>query len=259
MTTRSAYDGRTLTVYCPKYALESGQPMRISLLFTSALPKLDAIDRTAPSRYSSGTLYYVDPVRPAGSVSSLAHATQDPLSTPARHPQHYISTTNLNINDHASTLRPSLPINRFGEGETNASRHSTVESDSGIVIVHPNTSAMEQQPKIEKKLTEVIEQMRRQLETDAQKLNEKLESKLQNLEKMINQQTYIIQRQDEVIERLKTKMVQIENERDLFRERLIAQEHEKQISRPSSTIGNFIIGVSNESCRTLNAGFFLLL
>lgn len=240
-----------LVLYCPRSALESGQPMKISLLFTSVPPKLDP-DRQGPTRYSSGTLYYVDPIRPTDSSSSL----NDPHSTPPqRHPQHFISTTNLNINEtgpsssRRSSFQPnhSTPyVNRIVDGEITklpnhrpqCDRHSTIESDSGIVVNQTNSSLIEQQPKIEKKLTALIEQLGKQLESDAQKLNEKLETKLQNLEKMINQQTYIIQRQDEVIERLKTKMIQIENERDQFRERLIIQENEKQRSRPPSTLGS---------------------
>ncbi|CAF4872772.1 unnamed protein product, partial [Rotaria sp. Silwood2] len=42
------------------------------------------------------------------------------------------------------------------------------------------------------------------------------ESKLKKLEDMINQQTYIIRQQDEVIERLKSKILKIETERDHF-------------------------------------------
>jgi hypothetical protein len=77
---------------------------------------------------------------------------------------------------------------------------------------------------IEKKLTNLVQQLGRQLETDAQKLSDKLDIKLKNLEYMIHQQTYIIRRQDEVIERLKSKILKIENERDHFRDRLSIHE-----------------------------------
>lgn len=102
-------------------------------------------------------------------------------------------------------------------------RHSVVGSDSGIVLNNPSTN-IDGNPLIERKLTDLVQQLGRQLETDAQKLSEKLESKLKNLEHMIHQQTYVIRRQDEVIERLKSKILKIENERDHFRERLSVHE-----------------------------------
>ena len=45
---------------------------------------------------------------------------------------------------------------------------------------------------------------------------------------MLNKQTFVIQQQDEVIERLKSKILEIETERDHFRERLFAHEHREQ-------------------------------
>jgi len=91
-----------------------------------------------------------------------------------------------------------------------------------------NHQIIDDNPVIERKLTYLVQQLGRQLETDAQKLSEKLELKLKNLEHMIHQQTYIIRRQDEVIERLKSKIFKIESERDHFRDRLSLHEQREQ-------------------------------
>ena len=113
-------------------------------------------------------------------------------------------------------------------------RHSNVGSDSGIVIVG-NKNPSDENQFIERKLTDIVQQLSRQIETDAQKLNEKLETKLQNLEHMIHQQTYIIRRQDEVIERLKSKISKIEGERDHFRDRLSVHEQREFDRKKYST------------------------
>ncbi len=59
-------------------------------------------------------------------------------------------------------------------------------------------------------------------------MNDKLEIKLKELENMIHQQTFVIRRQDEVIERLKNQILQIETERDHFRNRLSVHEQREQ-------------------------------
>jgi hypothetical protein len=92
-----------------------------------------------------------------------------------------------------------------------------------VNTIHPHPIT-EDNKIIEKKLTNLVQQLGRQLETDAQKLSEKLDIKLKNLEHMIHQQTYIIRRQDEVIEHLKSQIFKIENERDHFRDRLSIHE-----------------------------------
>ena len=61
-----------------------------------------------------------------------------------------------------------------------------------------------------------------------------MELKLKDLERMINQQTFVIQQQDEVIERLKSKILEIETERDHFRERLFIHEHHEQDDKRNS-------------------------
>jgi hypothetical protein len=177
--------------------------------------------------------------------------TIDNLSVHNRQ-QHFISSTNLNVNDpsslHQQQPLPSSNINnstpylsqvrndddsptlKSPYHQQQIDRHSNVGSDSGIVMnnsQHQNPTIDENQI-IEKKLTDLVQQLGRQLETDAQKLSEKLELKLKNLEYMIHQQTYIIRRQDEVIERLKSKILKIESERDHFRERLSFHEQREQ-------------------------------
>ncbi len=129
------------------------------------------------------------------------------------------------------TLKTTFP-------QQQTDRHSTAGSDSGIVIVNPN---QQHQPTdnnevIEKKLTHLVQKIGRQLETDAQKLSDKLELKLKNLEHMIHQQTYVIHQQDEVIERLKSQILKIETERDHFRERLSIHEQREQDQNKYSTI-----------------------
>jgi hypothetical protein len=52
---------------------------------------------------------------------------------------------------------------------------------------------------------------------------------------MIHQQTFIIRRQDEVIERLKNKILKIETERDHFRERLSEHEQRDYDEKKTST------------------------
>jgi hypothetical protein len=52
---------------------------------------------------------------------------------------------------------------------------------------------------------------------------------------MINQQTYIIRRQDEVIENLKSKISEIETERDHFRNRLSVHEQHEQDEKKKLT------------------------
>jgi hypothetical protein len=178
----------------------------------------------------------------------------------------FTSTTNLNLNEHSSRRpqqqqqqnsrvrstpylsqihdnEPSTLKSSFQQQQTD--RHSTVGSDSGIVMVNANShhrrqqqQQQQQQPPqqyqsdenhfVEKTLSDVVQQFRKQLESDAQKINEKLELKLKNLEDMIHQQTFVIRRQDEVVERLKNKILKIESERDHFRERLSAHEQDEK-------------------------------
>jgi hypothetical protein len=179
------------------------------------------------------------------SSTNLASPTADSLPTNNRQ-THFISTTNLNIKEKLShrqqqqqsnsPVHPTSysPPNRPNDApifrsisQHQTDRHSTVENDSGIVAV---SSSFQQQKQVdenqivEKKLTNLVQQLGKQLENDAQKLNDKLEIKLKDLENMIHQQTYVIRRQDEVIERLKSQIHQIETERDHFRNRLSVHE-----------------------------------
>lgn len=193
--------------------------------------------------------------------------TSENLSKHDRQQQHFVSTTNLNLNEkaaHRTQQTPPIEIKGHSRSspylagnhshdssslQTSPTRlqnhirsptnhrnindqNSAVGSDSGIVMVTPNHHQQrepnEDKQFVERKLTDLVQQLGRQLETDAQKINEKLESKLKNLEEMIHQQTYIIRRQDEVIERLKSKISKIEGERDHFRDRLSYHEQEKR-------------------------------
>ena len=197
-------------------------------------------------------------IRVSCSASPLTHSsnqftspTVDNLTIHNR--QQFISSTNLNSDDLSihhrqqqhnqstpylsSQVRenPSPTFKSSYKPQQQIDRHSNVGSDSGIVItnVHPT---IDDNPLIERKLTDLVQQLGKQLETDAQKLSEKLEFKLKNLEHMIHQQTYIIRRQDEVIERLKGKILKIENERDHFRERLsVHEQREHDEKRPPRT------------------------
>lgn len=185
-------------------------------------------------------------IRLSCSASPLSHSsnqftspTVDNLTVHNRQhqqQQHFISSTNVNSNE-LSMHHRQQPQNQstpylssqtrdnpsptfktsYQQQQQQNDRHSNVGSDSGIVLTNDN-------PIIERKLTDLVQQLGKQLETDAQKLSEKLELKLKNLEYMIHQQTYIIRRQDEVIERLKSKILKIENERDHFRDRLSVHE-----------------------------------
>lgn len=161
-------------------------------------------------------------------------------------PHYFTTTTNLDVKEKPYRQQQSyvqstsfLPQNHDDDNDSpvykssaqlQTDRHSNVGNDSGIVIVNGNH---QRQPSgenhvVEKKLTNLVEQLGKQLENDAQKLNEKLEIKLKDLESMINQQTFIIQRQDKVIENLKSKLLVIESERDNFRQRLSVHEQREQ-------------------------------
>lgn len=230
----------------------------------------DNVDRQSTSRYGGG-LHYTnhgyDPTVtrlvdvPSISSTNLTSPTADNLLTNNR-PTHFISTTNLNINEKSShrqsqqqqqtnslvhstsysspNRQNDLPILR-SVSQQQTDRHSTVGTDTGIVAVNTN-SQQQQENKIdenqivEKKLTNLVQQLGKQLENDAQKLNDKLEIRLKDLENKIHQQTHIIRRQDEVIERLKGQIQQIETERDHFRHRLSVHEQREQYEQKNSII-----------------------
>lgn len=176
-------------------------------------------------------------------------------------PSRYLTETNLNINDknsrtpqrdkekkspvtnstpHLSEIRDEdnddsaifRPTRRQGDWRTQQpDRSSAIGSDSGIVVMHPSSPKREtpnENEVVERRLTDLVQQLGKQLENDTQKINEKLESKLKKLEEMINQQTYVIRQQDDVIERLKSKIQKIETERDHFRDRLSVHERGEQ-------------------------------
>ena len=186
------------------------------------------------------------------SVSSTS-PTAENLSIPPQQ-NHFISTTSLTINEKPTHRSQQLrspysppireidsPSSRFSlqsHQQQTIDRQSNVGSDSGIVTIasssHP-TRAGEENHVVEKKITTLVHKLGRQLENDAQKLNEKLELKLKDLENMIHQQTYVIRKQDEVIEQLKNQIHQIETERDHFRQKLTVHEQREQNERKKVT------------------------
>lgn len=190
------------------------------------------------------------------SVSSTS-PTAENFSIPSQQ-NHFISTTSLTINEKPnhrsqqqqlrSPYSPPIreidsPSSRFSSQsheKQNIDRQSNVGSDSGIVTIasssHPTRGgAGEENHVVEKKITSLVHQLGRQLENDAQKLNEKLELKLKDLENMIHQQTYVIRKQDEVIEQLKNQIHQIETERDHFRQKLTVHEQREQNEKKKLT------------------------
>ncbi|CAF1582084.1 unnamed protein product [Rotaria magnacalcarata] len=217
---------------------------------------------------------------PVNNVTSATNSTTEILPVYNRQ-QHFISTTNLSVNDtlsrrqqqqqqqqnsHKSTLHYSTPYlsqlrdddsstfkHTFQQQQQFNDRYSNVGSDSGIVMVQ---STYQQETKgddkvMEKKLTDLVQKLGQQLETDTQKLSDKLETKLKSLEHMINQQTFIIREQDSVIERLKAKISKIETERDHFRDRLSIHEQREQDVR-TTPIAKVIDKNTNSSHTSLN-------
>jgi hypothetical protein len=226
----------------------------------------DNSDRQPISRYGGG-LHYTnhgyDPTTtrlveaPSIVSTNLTSSTADDLSIYNR--QHnFTSSTNLNVNEKPSRRQqqqqnslvnstPYLSQNHDNDSsvvkpssqQQQTDHHSAGGSDSGIVVVNSNSQQQEQNSDenhiVEKKLTNLVEKLGKQLENDAQKLNEKLEIKLKDLENMINQQTFVIRKQDEVIENLKGKILQIETERDHFRNRLSIHEQREQDDKKKMT------------------------
>lgn len=190
------------------------------------------------SRYGGG-LHYSD----HGYDPTVNRLVEIPPTSPTQQ-NHFISTTSLTINEkplHRQQQRPpySPPMREIdspslrypSQSQQHIDRQSTAGSDSGIVTIASTSQPphpVDENHVVEKKITNLVQQLGKQLENDAQKLNEKLELKLKNLENMIHQQTYIIRKQDEVIEQLKNQIHQIENERDHFRQQLIVHEQREQ-------------------------------
>ena len=242
--------------------------VKLKLISHSDSPPSPHSDHQSSSRYNDTGIPYITKSRISESPTHFTTPTTENLSIHNRQQQHFTSSTNLNVNDRSlhrqqqqqqtnnyrNPLNHSSPylshIRDYDQSPTFKSsnhqqqqtdRYSAVGSDSGIVMI--NSTHHQQQTNlindenqiIEKKLTTLVQQLGKQLETDAQKLSEKLEIKLKNLEYMIHQQTYIIRRQDEVIERLKTKILKIENERDHFRDRLSQHEQRQHDEKKYST------------------------
>ena len=234
----------------------------IPMLILHSDPSLSNTDRLTISRYGTGLRYNNHGYDAAVSrlvetpLSPTSHFTSPTIDNLSMHNREhsFVSSTNVNINERTARhhlspqasngektpLSPLVthvsPTVRATPQPQHADRQSTVGSDSGIVMVNSNHSAAcDETQFVEKKLTDLVQQLGKQLENDAQKINEKLEFKLNSLEDMIHQQTYIIRRQDEVIERLKSKIFKIETERDHFRERLTIHERREQNEKKQMT------------------------
>ena len=255
MTSNRTYS-KCVVLVQPKKSTDGAQSLGIRLLFCSDPVDLDSAHQITP-RFASGARYTEVGFDPSKS-RVIEPSPSDPLVAHSR-AQHFVSTTNLNINESSSrrqsvqrvneqntglhqstpylphTGRDDSPTFRDRSRQQPADRYSTAGSDSGIVIVNANhrQSTSEEHQVIERKLTELVQQLGRQLESDSQKLNEKLEVKLKNLENMINQQTFIIQKQDNVIEQLKEKILHLETERDDFRAQVQLQKHDP---KPAGTV-----------------------
>lgn len=205
--------------------------------------------RPYSSQYASGLRYSshgYDSTQSHLTDSPSRHSTRftsptvDNLSMHNRQ-QHFSTTTNFNVTERSTHYQQQGTSTSYLSGRREneptsykptppTDHQSAVGSDSGIVVTSSNQqlATTEDSQVMEQKLTTLVQNIGRQLETDAQKLSEKLELKLQNLEKMIHQQTFIIRQQDEVIERLKSKIQTIETERDHFRDRLSVHEQTGQ-------------------------------
>jgi hypothetical protein len=168
--------------------------------------------------YSTTLLYYRQPMKIKVSLYSDALAThRQSLRSTSEHSYSTPYISRLGV-DNVDTSHPTASFL-----SQQAVTHSMTDSDSGIVMKNSSLT-IDQNRTIEKTLTDLVEKLRRQLENDAQKLHANLEFKLAGLERMINQQTFIIQRQDDIIEDLKKKLGHIEDERDRIRTQLFTCE-----------------------------------
>lgn len=242
----------------PRHAIASGQPVKIRLVLSSDPSNKDNEKVLSTARYgttSTGLKYaeynqdgtkvrLIDPL-PNSSVQ-LNSQTVDRFSIPTNQSQHYVSTTNLNINENAShrqSLQRNNGINhstpylpRLGQDEPSKLRPSTQTpsslDESGISasnVAQQSTLSTEHYQLIESKLNELVKQFGRQMDSETKKLNEKLETRLTQLETMINQQTFIIQRQDQIIEQLKSKVQHLEVEREQIQTQLVQYGKEEKL------------------------------
>ncbi|UJR23107.1 hypothetical protein I4U23_026128 [Adineta vaga] len=240
-------------------AMKNGRtPNEININGYQISPPINS-DRQFSSQYNNGLRYtshiYESTQSPPteSSIPNSTHFTSptlDNLSMHNRQP-HFTTTTNLNVNE-KSYLTPQRESELSPYKSIQTDRHSTVGSDSGIVMTNSNHLTTDENQMIEKKLTTLVQKIGRQLETDAQKFSDKLELKLKNLENMIHQQTYIIRQQDEVIERLKSKISKIETERDHFRDRLSFHEQKKYLTTEAEESTDRKISDFDDQQQTLN-------
>ncbi|CAF1064455.1 unnamed protein product [Adineta ricciae] len=182
-----------------------------------------SLNQQPVSRYGGGLHYSNHGYDPTVSrlveapITGSAHIVSPSLNI---RPNHFISTTNLTINEKPSRppqqrsmspVRSTPHLSHTHDADLAPMRSSPRVNDSGILMINSQTDqAAHGNQGTDKKINDLVQQLGKQLGTDAQKINEKLELKLKNLENMIHQQTSVIQRQDEVIERLKSKIATLE-------------------------------------------------
>ena len=256
MTANRTYS-KCVVLVQPKTSSDGARTVGLRLLFSSD-PSTRDTDYQLTSRHATGGTPYTELGFDASKSRVLEPSPTSPSSDASAVPhrsQHFVSTTNLNINESSSRRQslqrandqnsafnhstpylpriglddsPTLRARSRQQQQQITDRYSTAGSDSGIVVVssNPRHSTSEENQSMEKKLTELVQQLGRQIESDSLKLNERLEEKLKNLENMINQQTFIIQKQDNVIEQLKDKILHLETERDDFRAQVQLQKQE---------------------------------
>lgn len=134
---------------------------------------------------------------------SATNVTMNGVSSRQPQPQHYHTPTRNQSTTYLTQVQ-----------ENDRRPNGSFASDGGTAYAsRPNRSADDNQA-MEKKFTDLVQQLRQQFDADTEQLNEKLETKLKSLETMIEQQTFVIKRQDETIDHLKNKIQKLESERD---------------------------------------------
>ncbi|CAF4372358.1 unnamed protein product, partial [Rotaria sp. Silwood2] len=186
------------------FKLEKDSDIILFTLFAYSPPGSDI--RQTTSRYGGGLRYSnhgYDPTvarlveAPLSDPTHFTSPTVDNLSVHNRQ-QHFVSTTNLNISEkefrrqqqqeqqqQQSSLINSPPYTSLIRDDDSSvfksstqeqhqqqqqqDRHSTVGSDSGIVMVHSNSQPQQQSDEnqlVERKLTTLVQQLGKQLEND---------------------------------------------------------------------------------------------
>ncbi|CAF0816772.1 unnamed protein product [Didymodactylos carnosus] len=222
-------------------------PVMTRLVDLPVLPSTSSVDKISkhnqPQIYVSATNVSLNGTNDQNRIENIRSMPISKYDTNSSY--HRQQNINSNSNTALSALVRSTPL--VGGGDQAS---SIVDSDSALgTIVSVNGNG--DQGVMERKLSDMLSKLGKQLETESQLVNAKLEQKLKNLEEMINQQTYIIRRQDEVIERLKTKISRIETERDSFRDKLNERDGYGSADRGQhDKSSNDSISITTESQKT---------